>query len=326
MERVLVTGATGFIGTHLARALLDEGWSVRASVRDRSRIAELPQAIDRVLVGDLERAVWDSAVKGIACVVHLAGKVHCKPGSVAEAEFHEANVAATERLARAAAANGVKRFIFASTVKAVGEYTCPGQLWNEESPCKPETLYGKSKLAAETVLKKVGFQSGLETIGLRLPLVYGPGVKANYLHLMQAVEKGWPLPLASIQNRRSLLYVGNLVSAILQCVKTNEDVKSETFLISDDQDVSTPDLIRLIGRGLNRPSRLVSFSERLLRSFFRMAGLTQMENSLVESLAVDIGRIRSKLSWSPPFKMEDGTRDTAAWFKSVHGSRFTVQH
>ncbi|MFH1148739.1 MAG: NAD-dependent epimerase/dehydratase family protein [Pseudomonadota bacterium] len=327
MRRVLVTGATGFVGAHLVRALLDERWSVRTSIRDESRIAELPPAVEPALVGDLGRAVWDSALQGTEFVIHLAGKVHTTDkgnSSSAETEFQEVNVTATSRLAKAAAANGVKRFIFASTVKAIGEYTSPGQLWNEESPCNPETLYGKSKLEAEAVLKDVGLNSGLETVVLRLPLVYGPGVKANYLRLMQVVMDGWPLPLASVQNRRSLLYVGNLTSAILRCL-TDKEMRSETFLISDGQDVSTPELIRLIARGLRRPARLVSFPEGMLRFFFRIGKLTQMESSLMDSLALDIGKIRRKLCWNPPFEMEDGINATAAWFKAANaGSPFTV--
>jgi nucleoside-diphosphate-sugar epimerase len=263
--RVAVTGASGFIGSALCAAL--------------------PRGGHEVFPLDLRR----NPAFTVDAVVHLAGIAHRRASAE---EIERVNVGLARRVGQAAAASGAK-VVFLSSVKVHGDASKAPL--TEASPLTPQDAYGESKVRAEDALRAM---PGLRLAVLRPPLVYGPGVKANFLALTKAIARGWPLPLASIQNRRSLAYVGNLVDAILLCLH-----KEGTFLVSGEPAQSTPQLCRAIGAALERPARLVPFPAAFL------------PGKLVDSLEVDDSALRRALGWRPPFTPEDGLRATARWYQ-----------
>ncbi len=295
MRTVLLTGATGFVGAAVAPALAAAGWAVRADARRLAPDAD-----------------WSDALAGASAVVHLAARAHRLEDGAAQAdEYRRVNAEATGTLGRAAAAAGA-RLVFLSSVKAVGEATAPGRPWNEDSPCLPEDAYGSSKLDAERRLAAV---PGLSWCALRAPLVYGPGVKANFLRMTSAVDRGLPLPFASIENRRSLLYVGNLASAVVRCL----DVPAATgpFFIRDGEDLSTPELLRRLAKALGRPPRLFPCPAWLLRAGATLLGRGAEAERLLGDLAVDDARLRAALSWTPPFSVDEGLAAVARWYREA---------
>jgi nucleoside-diphosphate-sugar epimerase len=253
----------------------------------------------------------------VDCVVHLAARVHVMNDTAADplAEFRRTNTAGTEHLARCAAAAGVKRLVFVSTIKVNGEET-RDRPFIESDPACPGDPYGISKWEAEQVLARVAADTGLEYVILRPPLVYGPGVKGNFLKLLSAIERGVPLPLAAIANRRSLLYLGNLVDALILAA-THSLAAGKTFLVSDGQDVSSPELILRLAKEMDAPGRLLHCPRSLLRLGGRLLGRADAVSRLVESLQVDSSAIRSELGWEPPFSLEDGLKATAEWYRGV---------
>lgn len=313
---ILVTGATGFIGHHLCKALLHSGYQVRGTVRERTGGAGLPAGVKPAVVGDIgQDTAWTVALEGIACVVHLAARVHVLRETETDplAAFLRANARATERLARDAAASGVRRLVFASSVRVNGPFSVERPFTEADSPA-PDEPYEISKLEAERALLEIALQTGLETVILRVPLVYGPGVKANFLSLMRAVDRRVPLPLAAIRNRRSLIYVGNLVSAILACIE-HPAAKGRTFMVADGEDVSSPELARRLARALGRAPLLLPVPPALLRFAGQLAGRRDAIERLCGSLQVDASAIRAALDWRPPFTMAQGIEDTARWLR-----------
>lgn len=321
MPLVVVTGANGFVGTALCVQLRQSGWQVRAALRRAPADSAPPD--DFRVVGDIGPGTdWAPVLQGADAVVHLAARVHVmgSSGHDALAAYQQVNTIATEGLARVAATVGVKRLVYLSSIKVNGEST-PDRPFTEADKPAPLDPYGVSKWEAEQVLTRVGRESGLGVVILRPPLVYGPGVKANFLSLMQAVDRGWPLPLGSAQNRRSLLYVGNLVSAIVRCLE-HPAAAGRTYLVADGDPISTPELIRGIARALQRPARLIPVPVGLLRLAGGLAGRRDAVERLLESLAVDSGLIRRDLDWTPPYSLGEGLRATADWYRyrSNHGS------
>ncbi|MDX6769397.1 MAG: NAD-dependent epimerase/dehydratase family protein [Elusimicrobiota bacterium] len=297
MRTVLLTGATGFVGSAVAPALAAAGWTVRADSRRLTPDAD-----------------WSDALRGAAAVVHLAARAHRLADGPAQAgEYRRVNAEATETLGRAAAAAGC-RFVFLSSVKAVGEATPPGRPWNEDAPCVPEDAYGSSKLDAERRLAAV---AGLSWCALRPPLVYGPGVKANFLRLVTAVDRGVPLPLATVDNRRSLLFVGNLASAVVRALEVPKAVGP--FFIRDGEDLSTPELLRRMAAALGRPSRVFPFPLPLLRAGASLLGRGPEADRLLGDLAVDDARLRAALDWTPPFTVDQGLAAVARWYREGAG-------
>ena len=281
MSAVLVTGATGFIGRAACIELEARGWRVVRATRQN---------------GSLEQG-WP--LQGVDAIVHLAGIAHELHGQNAESVYDAVNCRATERLARAAAEAGVKRFVFMSSIKVNGERTAidrPFTSWDEPNPAD---RYGRSKWRAEQALARVASDTGLECVVIRPPLVYGPGVKANFLRLLRLVGSGLPLPLASIENRRSLLYIGNLIDLVAACLAHPGAVRAP-LLPSDEQILSTPQLAREIARAMHRRIVLLPFPTRLLPS------------KLVESLVVDSASIRTLMDWRAPFTVQAGLADTVA--------------
>ena len=313
--RVLVTGASGFIGLPLCAQLSRAGIEVVAGVRrpsaELAALAALtpPGAEGRlrqVELGDLGAAPnWSAALAAVDAVVHLAARVHVLGTAPDPAAFHRVNVEGTKRLAEAAARAGVRRFVFISSVKAKNDGDDP---------------YGQSKAEAEEWLGETSVRLGLPCVIVRPTLVYGPRVRANFLRLMRLVDSGIPLPLASVANRRSLVFVGNLVDALRACV-THPDAPGRTFAVCDGEDVSTPDLVRRIAHALERPARLFPFPLALLRIAAALAGQSQAIDRLTGDLTVDSAPIREVLAWRPPHSMEQGLAETAAWYFAQRDER-----
>ncbi|MGS5088200.1 UDP-glucose 4-epimerase family protein [Hydrogenophaga sp. A37] len=302
---IAVTGASGFVGRALCARLREQGRSVLPLVRT----ATLEQADARV-VGDLgPETDWSHALQGIDCVVHCAARVHVMRDDEPDplGAFRRVNVEGTQALALAAAAAGARRLVFVSSLKVHGEQTLPGVPFQAHTPPAPQDAYGQSKWEAEQALWKVSATTGLEIAVVRPPLVYGPGVKANFLKLMQLVAKGLPLPFGGIHNHRSLLALGNLTD-LLQICTDHPNAAGQTFLASDDQDMSTPELIRGLAAAMGRRATLLPVPVSWLRLAGLLTGQTPQIERLMGSLQVDIGHTREVLSWSPPWSVQQGLK------------------
>ena len=311
--KVLVTGASGFVGSALCGHLLAKGQTVTGAVRSIPG-KPLPGVEYRV-VSDLSAETnWREALTGMDAVVHCAARVHIMKETSTDplAAFREMNVKGTACLAEQAADNGVKRFVFISSIKVNGE-TTSGRPFTADNTPAPEDPYGISKWETEQVLQKIAEKTGLEVVIIRPPLVYGPGVRANFLRLMQAVKLGMPLPLGSINNRRSLVALDNLMDLIDTCLN-HPAASNQTFLVSDGSDLSTTALLQNMAVALGRPTRLIPAPESLLRVVAKLLGKTSIAQRLCGSLQVDINKTREMLSWSPPVTVNEALRKTAAHF------------
>ncbi len=304
--RILITGANGFVGEALCARLAGVGHSVQAAVRTSSGLS------DETVVGSIDDVTdWKHIVSGCGAVVHLAARVHVMHDSAEDplALYRVTNTEATLNLARQAAQAGVKRFVFISTIKVNGEgRDAP---YRETDTPAPEDAYAISKWEAEQGLLRIAEETELEVVILRPPLVYGPGVKANFLRLMQGVQKGWPLPLGAIRNKRSLLYLGNFVDAIRVCVE-HPAAAGQTFLLDDGQAVSTPELIHAVARAMDRPARMISVPMGVLQLAGALLGKRAAVARLTGSLWVDSSLIRTRLGWMPPYSMDAGLAATVA--------------
>jgi len=307
--KVLVTGASGFVGSTLIRRLKGTGrFAVRAAAR--RVLSTLPAGVEPALVGDLGPDTdWREALAGVDAVVHLSGRVHVLRDSMAEplAEYRRANVAGTVTLARQMAAAGSKRLVFVSSVKVHGEVG----VFRESDRPAPLDSYAVSKYEAELGLSEVAAETGVEVVIVRPPLVYGPGVGANFRALMRVIARGLPLPFGSVHNRRSLVALDNLVDFIVTCVE-HPAAANETFLVSDGEDLSTPDLIRRMARAMGRPARLIPVPESLLWVAANILGKRDVAQRLLGSLQVDISKAQQKLGWAPPVSVEEGLRQAVA--------------
>jgi len=309
---LLVTGASGFVGQAVCRQAAARGLRVRAVVRDA-----YPE-IDGVAfakVPGLDAATdWTSALADCRSVVHAAARVHIMSDTASDplAEFRRVNVQGTLQLARQAAAAGVRRFVFVSSVKVHGESTTPGHPFTAHDTPAPEDPYGISKLEAEQGLRQIAAETGLEVAIVRPPLVYGPGVKANFASLLRWLGRGRPLPLGAVHdNRRSLVALDNLVDLLLACAD-HPAAAHQTFLVSDGEDLSTTALLQRMGQALNRPVRLLPVPPALLRLGALVLGKSDVAQRLLGSLQVDIGHTRATLGWSPPISVDEGLRRAAS--------------
>jgi len=310
MDTVLVTGANGFIGRALCDVLAASGRRVRKAVR-----MPVPGLPDAVVVGDIGPDTdWRTALKGVSGVVHLAARTHVLRETATDplAKYRQVNVSGTERLARSAAAGGVRRLVFVSSVKVNGERT-EERPFTEDGAPRPEDAYGVSKWEAEQALSRIAAETGLEVVVLRPPLVYGPGVKGNFLRIMSLVARGMPLPLGAIDNRRSFIYAGNLAGAIVQALDAPQ-ATGRTYLVSDGEDVSTPELVRGLARALGVKPRLPSFPLAALGLVATLAGRRAEFARLTGSLQVDSSRIRRELGWEPRCSLARGLEETARWY------------
>jgi nucleoside-diphosphate-sugar epimerase len=310
MKRILVTGATGFIGSVLCTRLHSEGGQVRGTLLASEPPSAIGSGVEPVVIEPLGvYTPWQHALAGIDTVIHLAARVHIMDDPSADpiCEFRKVNVDGTTRLAREAAKAGVKRFVFISSIKVNGEES--PMPYTADSPPMPSDPYGISKWEAEQALRQIETEFGLEVVVVRPTLVYGPGVKANFRSLLNMVSKGIPLPLASVANKRSLIYVENLVDALVVCAK-HPAAAGNTYLVSDGDDVATSELIRRIAAALNVPDRLFPAPEALLHLAGKMTGKSAAVNRLLGSLTVDISKIQRELGWVPPFTMAQGLART----------------
>lgn len=316
-RRVLVTGATGFVGSAVLSRLRNEaGYRPVGSVR---RQVTAQDGVELAVVGELEAETdWAPALAGVDVVVHTAARVHVMRDVAVDplAEFRRVNVAGTLALARQAAAAGARRFVFVSSIKVNGEGTDPRRPYLANDAPAPVDAYGLSKLEAEQGLRQVAAVSGMEVTIIRPVLVYGPGVKGNFLTMMKWIAAGAPLPLGRIENARSLVALDNLVDLIVCCLD-HPAAAGETFLVSDGDDVSTTMLLRRLGTALRRPARLLPVPVGVLLAAARLAGSAAVADRLCGSLQVDIGHTRQRLGWAPPVRMDDALRQTAEHFSAV---------
>lgn len=320
--RVLVTGATGFVGRALLSALsADPTCEVRGAVR-RS-LPEPSAHSSLVRVGELSvNTDWRAALVGVHAVVHTAARSHVMNDRVTDplAEFRRINVDATLSLARQAVTTGVRRLLFLSSIKVNGESTPEGRPFIADDPPNPTDAYALSKHEAEQGLRQIGKDTGLEIVIIRPVLVYGPGVAANFLSMMRWLDKGLPLPLGAIHNKRSLVALDNLIDMIKASLQ-HPAAANQTFLVSDGEDFSTPELLRLIGAAMGQPARLIPVPEFVLRWAATMAGKGDIAKRLCGSLQVDIGKTRKLLEWDPPLGAEKALSQTARYFLDTEFQR-----
>lgn len=314
MERILVTGPDGFVGSRLCARLIKEGCAVRGA---QFAPAPLPEGCEPVIVGDLAAVQnWSEVLQGIEYVVHLAARVHImndRADNPLEA-FRHVNVEGTRKLAEAAVRAGVKRFVFISTIKVLGEAT-PDRPFSADDRPLTDDPYGQSKLEAEQLLMQIARTGGMQVTIVRPPLVYGPGVRANFLKLLSAVHKGIPLPFGLVKNRRSLVSVDNLVDFLTLCLM-HPQAANEAFLVSDGRDLSTAELVRLIAGAMNRRAALLPLPPSLMKLAGSLLGRRAEVDRLCGSLTVDIAKNRNLLGWTPPVSVEAGLQETARWFLS----------
>jgi nucleoside-diphosphate-sugar epimerase len=312
---VLVTGATGFVGKAVCKALLDTHIHVIAVSRKPTLdMLGGNTSATVVEVQDIVDADWLGICSGVQTVIHLAARVHQLNDSSTDplADYRQVNVIGTERIAKAAAAAGVKRFIFLSSVKVNGDATDISPFSENDIP-HPSDPYATSKWEAEQVLWKIAAATGMDVVIIRPPLIYGPGVKANFLKMMRSMDKGVPLPLACANNQRSLIYLDNLVDALITVMKHPMAV-GNTYMVSDGIDVSTPALLHEIAVAMGKSAKLWRCSERTLSLAAKVIGKSAEIHRLFDSLQVESSKIHSELEWVPPYSFEQGIQATVDWY------------
>jgi len=318
-ERVLVTGASGFVGKVVCRRLIESGYTPRAGLRDAKQWPALrtatPSLSEFAVLGDIGgNPNLGAALADVSAVVHLAARVHIMRDDASDPfeKYRRINVEGTRAVALAAVEQGVRRMIFVSTAKVNGEATC-GKGFSEDDPPDPEGLYAVSKCEAEEVLRFIAAKTGLEVVILRPPLVYGPGVGANFLALMKLVCRGIPMPLPETNNRRSLVGVENLADCLVRCV-THPGAANHTFMVSDGQDVSTRELVIQLARSLGQTARFLPVPEVVLRLAARLVGKRSTIDRLLGSLEINSKKVRRTLEWKPPVTLACGLEATAHWY------------
>jgi nucleoside-diphosphate-sugar epimerase len=310
---ILVTGGTGFVGRAVVQRLVSVDKSQRVVVAVRRPGLPWFEGVVPRQGGELSAdSSWLDALEGVSAVVHCAARVHVMRDTVSDplTEFRSVNVEGTLNLARQAAAAGVKRFLFVSSIKVNGELTQPGQFFSAEDKPAPLDAYGISKMEAERGLLEVASKTGMEVVVIRPPLVYGHGAKGNFAAMLRFLRVGVPLPLGAINNRRSLVALDNLVDLIATCI-SHRAAAGNTFLVSDGEDVSTTDLLRRLGEAMGRPARLVPVPAVWLEYAARLLGKREVAKRICGSLQVDIGKTRRVLGWSPPLSLDEGLRIAA---------------
>jgi nucleoside-diphosphate-sugar epimerase len=313
--RVLVTGAGGFVG----RALLDHLAAAGHIAVAATRGAPLPNVETRIVGGLGPRTDWSAALEGIEAVVHLAARVHRMRETAADplAAYRETNAAGTRCLAEAAAGAGARRLVFLSTIKVHGETTPPERPFRDDDPALPQDPYALSKWEAEQGLAAVAAATGLEAVVLRPPLVYGPGVRANFGALLRLCDSALPLPLGAVDNRRSLIFLGNLTDAICRALE-HPAAAGESFLVADREALSTSALVRRLRAALGRPARLPPVPPGWLRLAGRIAGRDAVVARLLGSLVADTSGIEHTLGWQPPVAADQGLVATARAYREAH--------
>jgi nucleoside-diphosphate-sugar epimerase len=306
---ILVTGANGFIGRALCRELKARQYAIRGALRSEPGEGQCG-------VGDIgPETEWKKALRGVDVVIHTAARVHVMRDEVADplAQYRQVNTEGTLNLARQAVDANVRRFIFISSIKVNGESNVPGKPFTADDICRPEDPYGISKWEAEAGLHGLAEKTGLEVVIIRPPLVYGPGVKANFQRMLRWIHHGLPLPLGAVDNKRSLVALANLVDLIIRCIE-HPSAANQVFLAADGQDVSTTELLYGLGKALEKPARLFPFPVSLLLAASALLGKREVVHRLTGSLQVDISRARLLLEWEPPLSIEEGLYEVAQDF------------
>lgn len=314
MTTVLVTGATGFVGSALCETLLQSGYTVRVALRSDRAVA--PAVAEKAVVGLIDATTdWDAALQGVDSVLHLAARAHVLQDSPAqEALYFDTNERGTQCLAQAAKRLGVRRLVYLSSVKVNGEGAVDRAYSSQDIP-SPQDAYGMSKWLGEQALVETARGTDMEAVIVRSPLVYGPGVRANFLRLLRWIDKGRPLPLGAVNNRRSLVYVRNLCDLLVRLL-THPAAAGRTWMVSDGEDLSTPQLLRCIAAAMNRRVRLLPVPVSLLRVCGRVLGRGAEVERLCGSLTVDSAQTRRELQWSPTVSVTEALALTVDWYLS----------
>ena len=315
MSKILVTGASGFVGQTLCYALISSGYSTRAVVRSADLVS-LVEELEVVAVTDIgANTQWSTVLHDVNCIIHCAGHAHVMGNREADAllAYRAVNVEGTRRLAEQAALSGVERLVYLSSIKVNGEQTTTSAGFTADGIIKPVDPYGVSKWEAEQALLEIAASTGLEVVIIRPPLVYGPGVKGNFYSMLKWLSRGIPLPLGAVHNVRSLVGIDNLVYLIITCINHPAAV-NQTFLVSDGEDLSTTDLLYRLGKALYKPSRLLPVSASVIELTAHWVGKQAVAKRLVGSLRVDISKTKEVLGWSPHVSVNEGLKKTADWY------------
>ncbi|MFO2724828.1 NAD-dependent epimerase/dehydratase family protein, partial [Legionella pneumophila serogroup 1] len=316
MAKILITGATGFIGRSLVPALLSEGHDVRCAVLQLDSTLQAEQ----IVINNLEvHTDWTDALRNVEIVIHLAARVHIMKEYATSSldEYCKINSIATKNFVEQAAQNNVKRFIFLSTIKVHGEFSQNNLPFSEDCRTQPEDPYAKSKLYAEQFIQEICQNARMEFVILRPPLVYGPYVKANFLRILQLVDKKWPLPFGSIYNKRTFIYIDNLVSAI-SAVVSEPSAANQVYLVADDCSWSLTQLVQTLSRKMNTKLFLIPIPVQILIFLFKLCGLKNINTRLFSSLEVSNEKIKSQLGWTPPVSSIDGLEKTVKWYQNEY--------
>ncbi|MCK5195191.1 MAG: SDR family oxidoreductase [Desulfobulbaceae bacterium] len=314
--KTLVTGANGFVGSALCCRLQEKKWPVKALMRSSRGISNNNIFFDAASIGDIgNESELKGILKGIHTVIHLAARVHVMKETVSDSlrEFRKVNVEVTTELANASAKEGIKRFIYLSTIKVNGDKTFD-KPFSADDQADPTDPYAISKWEAEQRLHEIGRNTGMEIVVVRPPLVYGRGVKGNFLRLLEMVNKGAVFPLANVKNKRSMISIDNLVD-FLMCCMAHPAAVNETFFVSDDDDLSTPQLIGLLAKHLDKSVRLMPFPLWALKGCATLLGKKNIVERLCGSLQIDITKAKKLLDWQPSVSVDEGLMKTVEWYR-----------
>lgn len=315
--KVLVTGSTGFVGSRVMELAQAKEWQAVGVVRRGSSTQQFDFLTFSIKGLDANND-WQGAFEGVDCVVHCAARVHQMRESERDAleAYRRVNTEGTLNLAKQAAQAGVKRFVFISSIKVNGEFTERGAPFTPDVNASPTDPYGLSKYEAELGLAKLSAETGLEVVIIRPPLVYGPSVKANFLAMMRWTHKQLPLPLGSIDNKRSLVYVDNLADLVLECCE-NPSAVGKVLLVSDDHDVSTTELLKCVAKHMDKASLLIPIPSRYIKTVSKLLGKAEVGQRLCSSLQVDITETKRLLNWTPPIGFDQGVQETVSAFLDI---------
>lgn len=317
MNRLMITGASGFVGAALCHRAVFDGHRVRGAVLP-GELDRVPRGVELCPIESIgPQTSWKDALEEVDTIIHLAARVHIMSDDHPDPleAFREVNTAGTRRLAEEAARLGVRRLVFISSIKVNGEETF-GEPFKVTDAADPQDAYGLSKWEAELALYEIAERTGLEVVVIRPPLVYGPGVKANFRRLLGLVAREYPLPLGSIENRRSLIALDNLVDLLLEAA-THPAAAGELFLAGDGEDLSTPEMIRRLAHAMGKNARLMPFPPGLIRVGTSLIGRQSSFQRLSGSLQVDISRARRVMGWKPPVTVDEAFAHTARWFRKL---------